>query len=222
MMAHQQEFIDKHAFDEHHALFWEMGTGKTYAVINNAVQLYLSSLIDMVVIVAPNGVHRNWAYREIPKGISSQLHYNVFVYKSGYQSKEYKQQFSSFINDIDSLRFLIVNVDTFSRKNGKDIISGIMKEFDKRVLLVVDESTTVKSSKSTRGKNVVSLRGLADYRRIMTGTVITQSPLDAWNQCEILRKAALGYNSFFGFSNYFGISEKKFYANTTFYYKVNY
>jgi len=64
----------KHQLDEftefHHALtraiFWEQGTGKTKLIIDTACALFQAGKITGVLVVAPNGVHRNWVEDEIP------------------------------------------------------------------------------------------------------------------------------------------------------------
>ena len=47
---------DKKAF----ALLMEQGTGKTKVIIDNAAYLYGKGEITALVVIAPNGVHRNW------------------------------------------------------------------------------------------------------------------------------------------------------------------
>ena len=56
---HQQAFLQKHCFEKHVALFADMGTGKTFMLINNAAILYDKGDINAVLVVAPKGVYRN-------------------------------------------------------------------------------------------------------------------------------------------------------------------
>ena len=50
------KFVSKDPF--HFALFMEQGTGKTKTTIDVLENLYLAHQISQVVIIAPNGVHR--------------------------------------------------------------------------------------------------------------------------------------------------------------------
>ena len=49
--------------------------------------------------------------------------------------------------------------------------------------MAIDESTTIKNPGALRTKTIVSLRPLTKYRRILTGSPVTKSPLDLFTQC---------------------------------------
>jgi SNF2 family DNA or RNA helicase len=66
-------------------------------------------------------------------------------------------------------------------------------------MMIIDESTTIKNRKALRTKNLVALRDRALYRRILTGSPITKSPMDLFSQCDFLKDRALGFNSYFAF-----------------------
>ena len=77
----------------------------------------------------------------------------------------------------------------------------------KRFLLVIDESTIIKNPKAEQSKWIHKLATYAAYSRILTGTPITQSPLDLWSQCRALSPTALPYPSYTSFKNQFAIEE---------------
>ena len=52
---------------------WEQGTGKTKPVLDTATRLYDEGLIDALLVVAPNGVHRNWLTDEVPAHLPDRL-----------------------------------------------------------------------------------------------------------------------------------------------------
>ncbi len=59
--AHQVEavkFVSTHPFE--FCLFMEQGTGKTKTTIDIVENLFLAGAIKQVLIIAPNGVHRQW------------------------------------------------------------------------------------------------------------------------------------------------------------------
>lgn len=75
--------------------------------------------------------------------------------------------------------------------------------------MVVDESTTIKNRNAKRTKNVVGVGKSAKYRRIMTGSPITQSPLDLYSQCEFLGPYLLGFQSFWAFQSRYAMLVKR-------------
>jgi len=65
--VHQAAFLQRFWEDKEVALFAEMGTGKSFMLINNAAMLYDKGKINSMLIVAPKGVYRNWYTSELPK-----------------------------------------------------------------------------------------------------------------------------------------------------------
>jgi SNF2 family DNA or RNA helicase len=70
-----------------------------------------------------------------------------------------------------------------------------------KVLMAIDESTTIKNQAAKRTKNIIDLGKFAKYRRIMTGSPITKNPLDLFSQCEFLDPWLLNFDSFYAFRN---------------------
>ena len=52
--------------------------------------------------------------------------------------------------------------------------------------MAIDESTTIKNPDAKRTKNICKLAPYAKYRRILTGSPVTKSPLDLYKQCDFL------------------------------------
>ena len=57
---HQRQALIEGADKFNYAYFMEMGTGKTKVSIDNAAYLYQQEKINVVLVVAPNSVYRNW------------------------------------------------------------------------------------------------------------------------------------------------------------------
>ena len=66
-------------------------------------------------------------------------------------------------------------------------------------MMIIDESTTIKNDKAKRSKNICKLSPHVKYKRILTGSPVTKSPLDLYQQCAFLSKDLLGYPSFVAF-----------------------
>ena len=77
---------------------------------------------------------------------------------------------------------------------------------DSNFLLAIDESTTIKNPKAKRTKALVSFGLLAKYKRILTGSPVTNSPMDLYSQCGFMSKDLLGHDSFWSFQGKYAIS----------------
>ena len=66
-------------------------------------------------------------------------------------------------------------------------------------MIAIDESTTIKNPGAKRTKNILSLSRYGKYKRILTGSPVTKSPLDLYTQCEFLDPWLLGHSSYYTF-----------------------
>ena len=92
-----------------------------------------------------------------------------------------------------------MNVEAFSTKKGYNIACDFLHKHD--ALIGIDESSTIKNIKAMRTKNLIKIRPLGKYRRILTGTPITKSPIDIYSQCEFLDPKLLNFPTFTAFKN---------------------
>ena len=123
------------------------------------------------------------------------------------KDKEYQELFKS---DYD-LHILVMNVEAFSTKKGVDFAAKFLRTH--KTIMAVDESTTIKTPKAARTKNILDIAGLAKYRRILTGSPVTKSPLDLYTQCAFLDEDLLGHSSFLSFRNRYALMiERNFYG----------
>jgi SNF2 family DNA or RNA helicase len=67
--------------------------------------------------------------------------------------------------------------------------------------MAIDESTTSKSPQARRSKNVLKVGSLAKVKRIATGSPVTKSPLDLYQQCAFLGYDCLGFSSYYAFQS---------------------
>ena len=86
----------------------------------------------------------------------------------------YKAQLKDIISlDDYSLKIMVMNVEAFSSKKGLDFAKLFLIG---KSMVIVDESTTIKNPQAKRTKSLLLLSKEAKYRRIMTGSPVTQSP----------------------------------------------
>ncbi|BCV06352.1 MAG: hypothetical protein CM15mV131_250 [uncultured marine virus] len=96
-----------------------------------------------------------------------------------------------------------MNVEAFSTKKGLEFAAKFINCH--KTIMAIDESTTIKTPSAKRTKSILALGKLAKYRRILTGSPVTKSPLDLYTQCGFLNEELLGFGSFYTFRNRYAI-----------------
>jgi len=195
---HQMDALRKSWDKEEFAIFAEMGTGKSKILIDTVAVLYDRGNIDGLLVIAPKGVYKNWETIELPKHVPEHIVYDVSVWSPS-TSKKQQEKLAVALADDDNLKVLVMNIEALSTEKGVAFAAKFLKT--RRALMAVDESTTIKNGKAKRTKSCVKLGKLARYRRVMTGSPITKTPMDLYTQCEFLDEWLLGYSSFYAFQN---------------------
>lgn len=189
---HQREALKKGAKLKNFAYFMEMGTGKTKVAIDNAAYLFTINEVNTVIVLAPNSVYRNWE-KEISMHCS--VDYTLSMHK----------EHNKFDYQHEKLNFFLINVEALSHKSGVETLEKIIKPTKDKLMIIVDESTTIKNKSAKRTKNLLKLGLEAKYKRILTGSPVTKSPLDLYSQCAFLDKSLLGFTSFLAFRNRYAV-----------------
>lgn len=200
---HQRIALERSYDKINYAYFMEMGCGKSKVLIDNMAWLYENKKIDTVIVVAPKGVYRNWQTSEIPAHLHDDIEREVYVWNPN-PNKTQKEHLVSGIKERGKLRILLVNVEGFATTKLKAFVEKFVR--DSTFLLAVDESTTIKNPKAKRTKALVALGKAASYRRILTGSPVTKSPMDLYAQCGFMDKALLGFESFYSFQGRYAIT----------------
>jgi len=199
---HQLTALEKSWNKETYAYFMEMGTGKTKVLIDNMSMLYDKGKIDGALIVAPKGVIKTWYEQELPTHLPDHIE-NVTVLWQPNITKGQQEKLESLFEIETSLHILVMNVEAFSTDKGMKFASKFLNSH--RVLMAIDESTTIKTPTAKRTKNIIGLSKHAKYRRIMTGSPVTKNPLDLYTQCEFLDPFHLDHASFYSFRNRYAV-----------------
>ena len=187
------------------AYFMEMGTGKSKVLIDNTAILYDNGKINGVLIVAPKGVYKNWYSSEIPTHLPDHIEKNMVLWQANITKQQQKYLDTLFKTDTD-LHILIMNVESLSTKKGVDFAARFLNSH--RTMMAIDESTTIKNPTAKRTKNIVALGKYAQYKRILTGSPVTKSPLDLYKQCEFLDPWLLDHQSFYSFRTRYAVMRK--------------
>jgi len=100
-----------------------------------------------------------------------------------------------------------MNVESFSSGNGSEFAYKFLSAHPKS-MVAIDEATTIKTPTSNRTKNILKLSNHCKYRRILTGSPVTKSPLDLYSQCAFLDPWLLDHQSFYTFRARYSICKK--------------
>ena len=196
--AHQLTALEKSWDKTEYGYFMEMGTGKSKVLVDNMAMLYDKGRINGALIIAPKGVYNNWFTQEIPTHLVSHIQPTMVLWTAS-TSKTKDKEYQSLFETGHDLHILIMNVEALSTKKGLDFAAKFMSCH--KTMLAVDESTTIKNPTAKRTKSILQLGKQAEYRRILTGSPVTKSPLDLYTQCAFLDEFLLGFNSFYAFRN---------------------
>jgi SNF2 family DNA or RNA helicase len=211
--AHQAAYLERFWDKPVAALFADTGTGKSFMLINNIALLYDQGRINAALIVAPKGVYRNWSRIEIPKHMPAHVVYRMALWSSTPRKAE-KEALDRLFEVSEDLKILLMNIEAFSTKKGTDFAKRFLLGHD--ALMAIDESTTIKTPTSSRSKNTEKTGKGARYRRILTGSPVTKSPLDLYQQCEFLSPQCLNMHSYYGFQARYAVTVERQLATHSF------
>lgn len=200
---------------ESFALLLEMGTGKSKITIDTAAWLYHKGEIDGLLVVAPNGVHRNWTDTEVPKHLPDDIPYFGHCHTSAKAKNKKVIAARTEQLQFQGLAVLVMGYEAFITESGKQVSWQFLK--NRKVLFVLDESTRIKSPSAKRTKAILKAAEFAKYRRILTGTPVSNGPFDLFSQFRFLDKhywKQHGFGNFTSFKAYFGVFQKGFNSNS--------
>jgi SNF2 family DNA or RNA helicase len=194
--AHQIEALNRCVSAPYYGLLMEQRTGKSKVVIDAAAIAHSKGRINALLIIAPNGVHRNWANIEVPRHMPDWVErYTTFW--SAEQTKKRTTALEELFAPGHHLRILSMNIEALTTRRGAEFARRFLNATD--AMMVVDESTRIKNPTAACTKAVLKLRDQAKMRMILNGTPITQSPLDMYAQLLFLDEYAVPVQSWVAF-----------------------
>ncbi len=205
---HQHEEFIHHGKDSSRGLLWEQGCGKTKPVIDTVAYLYETGEVDALLVIAPNGVHRNWVSDEIPAHMPDRVQEKTVChiwYSTG--TKRHMKSYQDCLNH-RGLAVLVMSYDAIMTKAGQKAWKQFLTK--RRCLYVLDESQRIKTPGAKRTKRILGSREAAQYRRILSGTPVANTPFDVYSQLKFLEPTVwlkYGISSFAAFKSYFGVWE---------------
>ena len=148
-------------------LFLDMGLGKTVSTLTAVSDLLDSLAVSRVLIIAPLRV-ANTVWQQEAENWTHLKHLRITVCTGGERNRlaRLRQPADVYVINRENIKWL---VDLY----GQDW------PFD---MIVIDESSSFKSSKSQRFKSLKSVLHLTNYAVLLTGTPAPNGLLDLWSQ----------------------------------------
>ena len=168
------------------ALLMEMGTGKTLTSIGIVGQLWKERRIARLLIVAPLSILGVWR-DEFDKFAGYDYCLSVLEGTAARKADTIRHMAGK------SLQVLVINYESAW------LMEKELAEWQPD-MIVCDEGHKIKTHNIAASKAMHRLAGKAKYRLLLTGTVITNKPIDVFSQYKFCDPAIYG-NSFYQFRN---------------------
>lgn len=190
--------------------------GKSKPVVDTAGWLYRQGKVNAVVVVAPNGVHRNWIEGEVPDHTPEDIMTDTFgvAYSTSKATTKKHQALIGRAVTHRGLSWFAISYEAFATDRGKEAVKDFLQK--RRVLFVLDEAHKAKNHQSPRVKSLIKAGQYAPYRRILTGTPVAVGPFDLYSQLLFLDArfwAGHQLHTYTEFKNHFGIFQKQWNPN---------
>lgn len=168
------------------AYLMEMGCGKTATAIATAGHRYFNDGLRRVLVVAPLSVVPVW-----PKEFAEFAAFPTEVVALSGTSAQKAKQLKDFAPVGDTLQVAVINYESAWR------IEADLKKWLQGggvSMIIADEAQRIKTPGATQSKALHRLGAAVDYRVVLTGTPVTQSPLDFFSIYKFLQPDIFGTN----------------------------
>jgi hypothetical protein len=188
-----------------YALLMEQGTGKSRPIVEDWVTRVTQGRSQDLVVIAPKGCYMNW-FDELKLWISSEFRYCTAAWRSSANVKQRQELKELLYATIP--RCLVMNVEALNRKG--EAREYLIHFTDRgKTIGVIDESTTIAHEDAQRTKFILNeLAWRFKVRRILTGLVAPESPMDLYTQYAYLDKRIIGHKNFWSFKTRYAITQK--------------
>jgi SNF2 family DNA or RNA helicase len=188
-----------------------MRTGKTKVLVDDFGRLEKVGEVSDLLVIVPASIVQNWI-DDIRNHVSPDLlaRLRMHAWRASATSSSSKRFERAFLDEVAGPRIMIVNVEALSSvQRAKDACLSFLSKRPGKRMVAVDESTTIKSVDSARGKFVVhELAKYSDYRRILSGLPTPRSPLDLFGQFTFLDPSILGFHNYKSFEARYAVIEQ--------------
>lgn len=189
-MPHQLKAFEQLKDTHLWAVFGDVGSGKSLILTTLGCEAWTRGKIDAILMVSLNGViMQQWHDKQFPRDIPEEIPHQSWVWSKKKRDLEEYEKLKNF----DGLRSVSINIDALNTKDGKALCEDFIAANKGRVLMVLDESQTVKSNSAQRSKAARALGLKCAYRAIASGTPMPKDLTDLWAQFNFLDPRIIGH-----------------------------
>jgi len=189
---HQVAAYNMAVTNSNSALLMEQGCGKTAVAIAAAGRRFQKGEISRVLVVAPASVVPVW-----PKEFDLHADFSHEVKALEGSTAKRAGLLQSWQTDPTHLQVAVVNYEATWRME-EALIAW------RPDMIICDESQRIKTPGARQSKAMARLGTIARYRMILTGTPVSQGPLDFYSQYRFLDKTIFG-TSYWAFRNRYAL-----------------
>ena len=179
------------------ALFMEMGTGKTKAMIDVTGVLHANGIISRALVVAPLPIVDAWGneeFGELTKHAGNDR--NIWFPILGKSKKQREDALKAMLQyKGPKMVWGLINIE------GLVVVKDALKSL-KPDLMLLDESTIIKNRTAQRTKLAIELFEATPFKVISSGNPIPKSPDEIFAQYKLIEPGAYG-SSFMSFREKF-------------------
>lgn len=222
---YQADELAAHGRDEAWGVFWEPGLGKSKLLIDTFADLEDVREVSGLAILAPNGVHYNWVRKELPAHLPDELAARAEILL--WDTKKAKnigfQNRARAVLEHDGPALLSMSYHSLMTDAGQKYMKAFLQR--RRCIQCLDESHWVKTPGRKRTIRVTASGKYSPWRRILTGTLVADSPFDVFTQLRYLKEDvwhAIGCRTAEAFKATFGVWDKGYGRDREYPVLVNY
>lgn len=197
-MLKQAEAIARARGKEAFAFLMEMGTGKSKVFIDEAATMYCDGDVQDVIVCCPNGLQRNW--------LDEYMKHCGVPYAAAFFEGKMKAAERRNVEQLLKLRdprILRVLVTSFEALRGDAGFEAAYEFADqgRKLYVGLDEAQRIKATarRAVQRDSVLALGRNADVKRIGSGTITPNSPVDLWSPFKFLGEHILGFSTLTAF-----------------------
>lgn len=218
---YQEAWLEEHGEDSAFFLMWQQGVGKTAPLIANAAWLWQQGKIDLLLVLAPNGVHYNWVDHELPKHMG--VPYRAHAFDNNRDTsgnKAHGKDMEYALEPGPHLNVLTMSYNALLKpsvaevpdkgKSRETLVGGRLYDLlgSRRTMIVGDELVSIKDPDGRMSKKAVAVARMCRYRRGADGTPVDNGPFDLYalfRFLDIKFWQRFGMGSFTSFKSNFGV-----------------
>jgi superfamily II DNA or RNA helicase len=178
------------------AMFAWMGRGKTKSTIDLACAYRMNGDITAMLVVCKLSLRKTWVNQW---ALHAPLAADIFL-----PPDPSIERLNRWLARPHDFKILVVGTESLSAGRMIEVAEAFANAHVK-LLMVVDESTMIAGHKAQRAKNCVTLGRHAAKRLALTGTPISDGPLNVFMQFEYLDPNIIGIGDYYAFRNRYAV-----------------